>query len=604
MTQTGSPTISLISLDDYIPLEFHGEEQLSKLFEYKLLVRSKNDIDENTQQMLGKKATVKILSYDDNKTPCYFNGVIVKININFYQAEQNNKRYIYEFVLNPDFYLTKLHKTSRVFQNKNIIDIIKDVLSDYETMEYKIENKEDYPKLEYCVQYQETDFDFIARLLEDNGLFYYFEHSENKNVLIIADNNDYPEISAKTPVLLNRRPEQAYSFGIETLFEQTNMVIDAYEITDFDESKPKTNLKASSGSQDKKPYFEYPGNYVEKSEGDKKAKLRLETYQMNQSQIAGKSRDAHMKPGYISSFEGHADNRVNQRFVMHQVTHRYENSEYQNTFDAYPSDVVYHPPLRTSIPKIYGYQTAIVVGQQEDEIYTDDQGRIKVRFHWDLDENINDEDRTCWIRVAQPWAGKNFGFLYLPRVGQEVVVSFLDGNPNRPMVIGSVYNQDHPPPLKLPDKKNVSVIQSRSTKAGEPANLLSMDDSVDEELFAIYAAKDCTLDVNNKLSTTVQNDEDRDNKTNYSQVVADDYTLETTKGDINLTAGGGINITAGGTLAIKASAMTIDVTSLTINASASVSIDSKGSLDLNGAITNLISKSTVTINGSAMVMIN
>jgi len=489
-----------------------GHESFSQLFEFHLELLS-YEPDINALDIVGDNVSFAI---DINsETPKYANGYVANFE---FTGIVNRELYGYRATLVPWFWFLKKRVNYRVFQNLSVKEIFEEICGELGYQDFRWSLNEDHPKLEYCVQYGESDFDFLNRLLESEGIFYFFMLDSGKHTLCLVDaitayeNLDPKELehtsgSSNDECIRSWRHQYQYLSG---KWSQSDFNFEKFNHSLLTESSSVLKIKNSSSFS----VYEYPGLYAENDRGKALTKLRMEAEE-SQFDIIGGSSDVKSvalakKFSYLSD-ENKLDH--NKQFVFTAIVHEAkdtsfvqdeeeEESYYKNTFSCLPVDAPYRPPLKTPSPRIEGVQTAVVVGKSGDEIYTDEYGRIKIQFHWDL-YGQKDENSSCWVRVATQWAGKKWGAIGIPRVGQEVVVTFVNGDPDRPLVIGSVYNSAHMPPFDLPGDKNVRGVKSRSTKGGDRGtyNEISFDDTMGSEKLTIHAQKDFNMDVGKDAGT-------------------------------------------------------------------------------------------------------
>lgn len=608
--------------DAFVLEAVEGEEHLSKPFFFSLkLATDKSNLD--VSSLVGADATAKLIDGDGNTR--YFNGIIIRIQGDgeFYSAE-----------LRPWFWILRFSQNSRIFQDQSIPDIVVKVFSDHGYTDYQNSLTAEYKTLKYCVQYQETAFDFVSRLLEEAGITYFFSHQDGKHTLVLADDESAYEACPHSASV----PFKQFAPGKDWLDEtHINHIKEEYSVTstgycadDVNFETPVTSLKSTAG-EDKLRVYEYPGIFDDKASGESVARRRLEELQADAQLIGGSSSVRFFAPGYLFTLSGHSNQSLNASYLLRSVRHDASVGEYRNTFVAQPKTCPFRPPRSTSKPCIVGAQTATVVGQANEEVWTDRYGRIKLQFHWDQ-EGKKDENSSCWIRVAQTWAGKSWGSLVLPRIGQEVVVTFLEGDPDRPMVTGCVYNGTNPVPYALPTDKTKTTWKSNTSTGGGGSNEIRFEDKKDSEEFYLHAQKDMTVEVENDRTTTIQEGNDtltlakgnrtikiekgeeshsvestRDvvvtgaethtNKADFTHKIAGNLKI-TVDGDITISASGDITIDAGGSLTLKSGS------GLTASAGTALTAESGTALSLTGGTTMLLKGSASgTVDGGGMLTV-
>ena len=494
---------------------FSGHEQLSQLFEFHLdLLADTPDIA--IDDLLGQNVTV---SY---KLPIggtrYFNGFVSEFGYVGSQGEYAH----YQATLRPWYWLMTRTSDSRIFQFMKAPDIIQAVFADNGFSDFEVRLFGDYREWEYCVQYRETDYNFLARLMEQEGIYYYFKHEAGKHTLVLADSisshDPYPGYAsavfhASTQSVLK---EHIRDWRVGKRIQPGKVVLN-----DFNFKTPRADLKANRPmprphAHAKHEIYDYPGEYNNKGEGESYARIRLEELQASHTLMHGQGNVGGIAPGFLISLEKHARQDQNQEYRVLQADYTLHSEDYESggggdegtsfdvAFSVMPASEPYRPPRITPKPIVQGPQTAIVTGPPGEEIYPDQYGRVKVQFHWDRYGQRN-ENSSCWIRVSQPWAGKGWGGMSIPRIGQEVIVDFIEGDPDQPIITGRVYNADSMPPYGLPANKTRMTIKSKTHK-GVGSNEMRFDDDNGKEEIYIHAQKDQNNVVENDETTHVKHD--------------------------------------------------------------------------------------------------
>ena len=516
--------------------DIEGIEQISGLFHYKLVLKSvDNTVD--FSQIIGKSVTVFIER--SNGVHRHINGVVSR----FIQSGYDGKITTYYAEIRPWLWHLSLTTDSRIFQDMTVPEIVAELFSGYEFADFADRTSAVYQRREYCVQYQETVFDFISRLLEDEGIFYFFEHTDQSHTLVLADDADaHPVCPGLETVRLRHvfQEMQTPDEQIDRCVYEQQLISNQYGAKDFNFETPETDLTTTVDGKSPGPLriYEFPGGFSDTDQGETIANRRIESLELPQKQLRGEGFCRGFIAGYRFTLLEHEREDMNGDYILRSVSIWADQAHYTNAFDAFPVSVPFRPPRTTPKPKIVGTQTAVVVGKSEEEIWTDQYGRIKIRFHWDQ-RGASDENEYCWVRVAQVWAGKNWGTLFIPRVGTEVIVSFLEGNPDRPIVIGTVYNATQTVPYSLPQDKNKSTIQTRSVKNGTAGNEIRFDDTKDSEELYIHAQKDQKLSVENDRICEILNDDTLTVTNNRSvSVQQGDDTLSVDQGKRSVTVTG------------------------------------------------------------------
>ncbi len=524
-----------INPKDFFVLRLHGQEALSQLAKYQLELICDNSVELDIDKLVESKITVDIAWQRASTTSNRFVTAHVSA-VAVAKESEFQKRYTLQ--CRPWLWFLTFSSHSRIFQNKKVPAIIEEVFKQAGYKDYELDLKSDYPEREYCVQYQETDFAFVSRLMEDEGIYYYYEHTDTKATLILADHNQYPKQSPEAVSFIGSHQQTNTEMwaGITQCQLQKQAGSAKYEIDDFNFTKPETDLlsKESIG-KGKRVLYEYPGGFIDKDAGKTKAQRRADAHGASEHQLLGEGHEVNMLPGYQFKLTNHSF-IPEASYITTQVEFECSTEQYRNHFIAYNADKICRPIPHTPKPRIHGTQTAIVTGPKGEEIYTDDYGRIKVQFHWDQDGE-NDENSSCWIRVSQLWAGNGWGALYIPRIKQEVVVTFLEGSPDQPLVTGCVYNASHKPPYELPMEMTKSTLKSGSTKQGGPDdyNEIRFEDAVGSEEVYIQAQRDMNVLIKKNRETILKKGND------ILKLEDGNYTIDIS-GDFDLKVAGKITI--------------------------------------------------------------
>ncbi|HTT60516.1 MAG TPA: type VI secretion system tip protein TssI/VgrG [Bryobacteraceae bacterium] len=491
--------------DDLLLDSFTGSERVSDPFRFVFRVLSANDLD--MQSMLGS-GLVFSLKLDED-TERHIHGNINRMKLLEYG---DDGMAAYEVEVVPWFWFLTLFSDCRIFQNMSVPDIVKRVFSDRGFSNYELQTTGTYAPREYCVQYRETDFNFVSRLLEEEGIFYFFEQTEAKHTLVLGDDATAfttctnQATAVFTPSTGGRVDENT----VFTLESEYRVKTATATLTDYNFTTPAASLLSTLAGQQSRMVgeaYDYPGYYSTKDDGSRYARLRLEELETNIQTIRGDSNCMGFECGYKFTLQNHVNDKLNQEYITLGLEHHGRNPSYRSgsktaayeyavRYEAILSTVVFRPARRARKPVVEGPQTAVVAGKSGEEIWCDQYGRVKVQFFWDR-MGTSDENSSCWIRVAQPWAGKEWGFITLPRMGQEVVVTFLDGDPDRPLITGSVYNADQMPPYALPDNQTQSTWKSMSSKGGDGFNEIRFEDNKGKEQIFVHGEKDMDMRIKN-----------------------------------------------------------------------------------------------------------
>ncbi len=550
--------------------KLRGREGISELFRFEMDLVSK-DTAIDFQDIIGKNVTMEI-ELAGNRVR-QINGFVSRFcqidtpDVPVETAEIT-ARYWAEVV--PWFWFLSRRKDCRIFQNMTVPDIVKAVFDNLGFSDFDIRLSGTYDPLVNCVQYQETDFTFVSRLMEAAGIFYFFEHEKSRHVLVLGDSAEQcspvPGMDSAlftTGAQTEGGQDRVHSWRVEEVLQPGR-----YSMTDFNFFDPTTDLSVESFSTlsqsgtDGYEIFDYPGKFVnlggeeegKLAKGESLVKLRMEEGDARAIVANGASKCRFFLPGFYFSLDGHPRKDFNRSWLLVAVTHDLEQrsslagesdepARYGNQITCIPNDVPFRPIRFTPRPSIPGAQTALVVGPDGEEIYVDKHGRVKVQFCWDRYGKA-DENSSCWVRVSQNWAGKKWGILFHPRLGQEVVVEFLDGDPDRPLITGRVYNAAQPIPFDGPTQ---SGILTRSTKkgTGENFNQIRFEDMKDSEEIYIHAEKDMKRVVENNDTEDVGADQTSTIGKNKSITVGSDHQ-ESVGEKMNLSVGADRSVSVGG----------------------------------------------------------
>lgn len=655
-----------------------GTEELGRLFRLELELLSENH-EIKFDEIVGQNATVR-LSLPEGKTR-YWNGFVIR----FAQLPSQGEVARYQATLAPWLWFLTRTSDCRIFQEMTAPDIIQQVFRDHQFTDFKVSLSESYRTRDYCTQYRETDFDFVSRLMEEEGIYYFFEHENGKHTLVLADSKSAHSAYPGYETILHRYQDQT---GVEQEYiydwilgqdVQPGIVC----LNDFDFEKPNKALtvKANITRAHAVPNFEifdHPGGYVEYSDGETYARRRIEELQAQHERVRGSSRAKGICPGYLFTLERHARQDQNREYLVTSASCQIlldpfssappqeQETFFTCSFTAVHSETPFRSARLIRPPVVPGPQTAMVVGPKGEEIYTDKYGRVKVQFHWDR-RGQGDENSSCWLRVSQLWAGKSFGAICIPRIGQEVIVDFLEGNPDQPLVTGRVYNGESMPPYKLPDQKTITSTKSNSTIGGKGFNEIRFEDKKGDEQLFIHAEKNQDTRVKNNAYEWVGNDrhlivkkdqiehvennrhetvdadhvekigKDRHLKIvgkeakavdgshsfsvkgdvievfdkNHSEVVTKDYYLKADniviEGKTNVTIKVGqthIALEAGGVKIGTSGQIKVEsMGATTIKATGPMKVESSATTDIKGAAASLKADAMVEVNGSATVMV-
>ena len=488
---------------------FEGEEAMSQPFRF-VLDMVADDPSLDMLKMVGQPVTFSAkITADESR---HFHGKILRISAGAVETSEEGELRRFRADVVPSLWFLKFNQNCRIFQEKTTPQIIEQVYKDigWTTKDYSLSLGAKYPKLEYCVQYNESDYQFVTRLMEEAGIFYYFHHGDTGHKMVMSDKSSGYVNTLEEQVEFSEWFERFEAGTITSWEHQLEFTAGKFSHTDYNFETPtaematKENTKVKTKGIGFYEVYEYPGVYLKTDDGKGTAKARIEELEWPHEIVSGESTCLGFSPGAKFKIKTHpVPGEKNKTYTLLSVRHQayeptlnlfgqsHEKKEYSNSFQCIPAAVVYRPPRVTPKPHTRGLQTAVVVGGKDDEILADKYGRIKVQFHWDR-EGKQDDKSSCWIRVAQTWAGNKRGSLFTPRVGDEVIVDFLEGDPDRPLVVGSLYNSKNMPPYP-PDKKDYqSGIKTFSTKDGKAKNFneLLFEDKFGKEQIYFHAERD------------------------------------------------------------------------------------------------------------------
>ncbi|ENT9924530.1 type VI secretion system Vgr family protein [Escherichia coli] len=532
-----------------------GTETVGELFTYSIKLKTPDTLNlgyvspaANLQlkPMVGKDLCVNIELDGGGKR--YISGLVTAARV----AGHQGRSVVYELRLEP--WLKILTHTSdyKAFQNKNVVDILDEVLDEYP---WPVEKRlvENYPTRAWQVQYGETDFAFIQRLMQEWGIYWWFEHSENSHTLVLADAINVHKACADSPlVCYYQKGLKLDKEFIHTITANESLRSGQWVLNDFDFMKPRSLLKSTVANPRETglaeyEHYEWPGDYFTKSEGEMLTRIRMEEQRSPGSRVQGSGNIRTLMTGFTFTLENYPTAEVNREYLLVQTTlfiqdnaqhsGQEQHFSYSTSFELHPTSEVYRPQRTLSKPHTKGPQSAIVTGPAGQEIWTDKYGRVKVQFGWDR-YGKNDENSSCWVRVSYPWAGKGFGGIQIPRIGQEVLVDFKNGDPDLPIIVGRTYNQDTMPPWGLPGAATQSGFYSH-TKGGGPANAnaLRFEDKPGGEEVWLHAEKDQRIEVNNNESHWVGNNRLKVIDKTETAIIGEKRSLTVQTDDISLAGG-------------------------------------------------------------------
>jgi type VI secretion system secreted protein VgrG len=509
--------------------------------------------DENLalDDLLGRGFSVELVLDGDKSR--FFHGIVAECS----QIGRLGNYARYSAKVVPWLWFLTRTSDCRIFQQKSVPDIIKSIFREHGTADFDDSGLSgSYAARDYCVQYMETDFDFVSRLMEEEGIYYFFKHAQDKDTLMLCDSAGAHKATPGCEKVAYYPPSDNVVRDediIDHWLLSHSMQSGKLTHTDFDFIKPRSSLLAQHAAAGTYPkgdaeVFAYPGGYLTVGDGSKYAQRRLEALQQQHERAVGSGNVRALAVGALFTLENYPRDDQNREYLVISSIHHFGGMDFESgvshasadvtiTFEAIPSKQPYRSLPTTRRARVAGPQTAIVVGKAGEEIYTDQYGRVKVQFHWDR-VGKRDENSSCWVRVSQVWAGKNWGAMHIPRIGQEVIVDFLEGDPDRPIITGRVYNAAEMPPYDLPANQTQSGVKSRSSKGGSPANFneIRFEDKMGSEMLTIHAEKDQSISVEHDESHTVGHDRTKGIGHDETTTVGHDRT-ETVGNNENITIG-------------------------------------------------------------------
>jgi type VI secretion system secreted protein VgrG len=549
MARTNAPAFTLQvgphAASSLVVTRFTGSESLSRLYDFRIEFFEK---DAQLLELAELPGTQAQLTIQIGEAPVrYVHGLVRQTEL----LGRIGGRWRYRVQVVPKLERLCQIRKSRIFQEKTVPDIVKAVLGEG-SVEHRFAISGSYAPREYCVQYRESDFDFISRLLEAEGIFYFFEHAEGSHTLVLGDGeNAHADLPGGANLPLREDDKRAHDEEFISRMERVHRLRPgAVMLRDYDFEKPALDLSTKGDSAKGVPeleLYDYPGEYVAPGVGKSLAKVRMEEKAQGAQTSTGRSVCPRMTPGYLFEAEHPGDGTFTGKYLVEEVVHSGQQPDtlggaetlgglYHNEFQCLAQGVPFRPPRMTARPYIPGLQTATVVGPAGEEIHTDQHGRIKVQFHWDREGQRNDRS-SCYVRVGQSWGGLSWGALFLPRIGQEVLVRFLEGNPDRPLIAGAVYNGENPTPYGLPGERTKSTVKTASSLGSDGFNEMRLEDKAGQEEIFAHAQKDEDLLTENDKDQEVRGYEDLLVKKDRKRTVEGNQRLDVSLDDVSLVEG-------------------------------------------------------------------
>jgi type VI secretion system secreted protein VgrG len=611
---------SAANLADYAPVEvdfspkpefqllfdgLHAEQELGRPFLFHLDLSS-GKLEARVPTLIGSACCIWLYDADNTEEPNrYFHGIVTRL----VSAGLSGGAYRYKLEVRPWIWLLSQVTDCKIFQNKTAFQIVTQVFRDagFSDFEDRRRGGAGEIQLEYCVQYRETSLAFVTRLMEQFGFYYYFDHGRNGHTLILVDDpNAHPLLAREVPFKFDQTEYRTIEDHIWIWSVDLALNTGKWTFQDYNFTMPSSDLMARTVNPEQNRYgkfehYEYPGPYDTAQTGHRLSDVRMQALIHEREVFTGQSNFRKLHAGQRFKLSQHNDPKANRDYLItHSVTTiggaegtPNPNAETVDTYrvdiKAIPGDTAFRLQRKTPRPLIRGPQTARVVGKAGEEITTDEYGRIKVRFHWDR-SSTRDEDRTCWIRVAQMWAGPSWGAMCIPRVDQEVVVEFLEGNPDRPLVTGVVYNANNKVPYPLPDNKTRSTIKTNSSTGGGGFNELRLEDKSGEEEIYLHAERDWRREIKHDEIAEIKNDRNiKITGGNDSLTISSgNHTISISAGKSEVTAAQSIMLSVGtNSVKIDTGGVTINGIKVGVQSTATMSLQAGASLTVSGATISL-----------------
>ena len=598
--------------DEFTLIKFEASEALSELFTFNIEATSKTE-NADLQSIMSEKCSIKFTL--KNKSERVLNGTLVDAQ----WLGQQDDLYIYRFTLKPWLWLLSQRADCRIFKNKTALDIIKEIFKKEGSASFDDRTSETLQPIDYCVQYRETDLDFVLRLMEQYGIYYYFKHSEGDHKLVLCDSR-----SAHDQVTAAAEPSfqgdaSAYAFVPQGNRFPRSMVehlthwstirrlrTGKFELKDYDFEKSESDLtaRAEEGFPKAKSYeaYDYPAAYTKRDQGEHFARVMAQAEQAQDDRRYAGGDAASLYPGALMKLCEHPTGAENSEYIVVRATHafgiqsyrssgRRDEALYHGSYELQKSDKRFRAPIVTPRPTVYGPHTAKVVGEknqgEEGDIDVDEYGRIWLRFHWDRE----DGSTSCRTRVAQMWAGKGWGGQVIPRIGQEVIVEYIEGNPDLPLVVGAVVNDQHKPPYELPANKTQSGLKSESTDGAgfsDTYNEIKFEDRKDQEVLEIRTEKDHKITVNNIETRDIGERYQDGGYSRETTLIKGNDKLDIQNGKLDVEALTEINLKVGeSTIKMTPGSIEIKSPKITIHSQALTEVKSDGILTVKASMVNI-----------------
>ena len=595
------------------------EERLGALYSHRLVALSR-DAKLDLRKLMGKPIAVRMHMPDGYER--WFHGIAVAAEQTGFTTVDNLSHAVYGIAIAPKPWLLAQRQSSRIFVDKSVPEIVRAVLSQIGYSDVRLSLSGNYPKREYCVQYREDDLNFISRLMQTEGIYYYFLHDSGKHTMVLADGigaHSAPRGCESLPYLPPGQLHGRTVAGIGEWMPATAVHTTGYGLTDYDPLNPRASLAvegASDGGSALHPVdglesFDFPGGHRLAADGERRARVLAEARNAERARFQGRTGAYGMSGGALFRLSDSPGGAWDAEYLVTACSIRLEESGYASgdgvgaepyacSFEAIDSKLQFRNRNHARTPLIPGLQTAVVTGAdgsgEDEEIAVDEHGRVHVRFHWSSQAKDKDQEHSCPVRVASFWAGKQWGAVHIPRVGQEVVVSFLEGDPDRPLIIGSVYNATHMPPYALPANKTRSGIKSRSADGGaDDFNEIRFEDKKGSEELFLHAQKDMREEVENDHFVLIEHDESLEVKNDQAEKIGNDRKHEVGNDDT-------LDVKANGTTTIGRKFKLDAGTEIElVTGQSSIVMKSSGEIQIKGVNISITGQNSVNIEGQVKV---
>ncbi|MFN8587445.1 MAG: type VI secretion system tip protein TssI/VgrG [Candidatus Eisenbacteria bacterium] len=591
---------------------FSGTEGLSQPYRFEVELAT-TGADLAFDDFLGKPALLSIETSGDTR---WFHGIVSEFEEKHHGPQRSN----WTAVIVPRLWTLGLRRDCCIYQDANGPDVIKKVLQEAgwaEDEDFCFRLQEEYAVREYCVQYRETDLAFVSRLMEEDGIYYYFEHGESGHKMVISDHTGgYADISGDVEVRYREGDEgmQAEHEQIRRASYSRSLRPGKYTLTDYNFKKSAVDLEsmAEASAEADYEYYDFPGRYEDTDHGAGRSNVRMQSLRAERDLLDGETNCRRFASGHKFKMIEHPSDALNKEYVLVRVEHEGTQRQaagadamgggdedphmYTAEFEAIPSEVLWRPPAVTPRALVEGPQTAVVTGPAGEEIHCDEFGRVKVQFHWDR-LGQNDDKSSCWIRVSQPWSGQAYGGMIIPRIGNEVVVSFLEGDPDLPLITGHVYNSDRSYGYTLPNDKTRTSLKTYSSPGGSGFNELRFEDAAGSEEIYLHGHKDWNIEVGNDRTQTIGHDSTHEVGNDEKQKVTRDRTREVGRNEtVTVTGDQSITVQGGRTVGVTKD------DSLKVDGARTVNITGADTLNVKGDRTTSVSgKHDVSVAGDESV---